>query len=173
VAIFDGLWTARGALYQSLSVEDKALLDPGLARMFARSEKISIVDHMRTLQARAKFSRTVSESFANFDIHLQPKVPIETFAPESDRPPDKDHTPAVPWARWTPFSYPFNVTGQPAASIPCGWTTSGMPVGLQVVGKRFDDASVLQFCSAWERHFDWRVRRPAVFAPLRQTHSTV
>jgi aspartyl-tRNA(Asn)/glutamyl-tRNA(Gln) amidotransferase subunit A len=70
----------------------------------------------------------------------------------------------VPWARWTPFSYPFNITGHPAASIPCGWSLAGLPVGLQVVGPRFADARVLQFCAAWERAFDWRSRRPAIFA---------
>jgi aspartyl-tRNA(Asn)/glutamyl-tRNA(Gln) amidotransferase subunit A len=70
----------------------------------------------------------------------------------------------VPWARWTPFSYPFNLTGQPAAAVPCGWTATGLPVGWQVVGARFDDLGVLQFCRHWERRFDWRARRPRVHA---------
>jgi aspartyl-tRNA(Asn)/glutamyl-tRNA(Gln) amidotransferase subunit A len=91
-------------------------------------------------------------------------VPIEPFPAEADGPADMDGTPPVPWARWTPFSHPFNVTGQPAASVPCGWTKAGLPVGLQVLGARFDELRVLQFCAAWEKAFDWRARRPAVFA---------
>ena len=91
-------------------------------------------------------------------------VPIEPFAAEAEGPAGMDPAPPVPWARWTPFSHPFNVTGQPAASVPCGWTRAGLPVGLQVVGRRFDEAAVLRFCADWERVFDWRARRPVVFA---------
>ena len=164
IAIFEALWAARGSLYKDLTPMDKARLDPGFARMIELAAPITIDDHFRTLQARAKFCRTVAESFAHFDVLVMPTVPIDPFAAEHDGPPDMDPSPTVPWARWTPFSYPFNVTGQPAASIPCGWSRAGLPVGLQVVGKRFDDATVLQFCAAWERQFDAHSRRPAVFA---------
>ena len=54
------------------------------------------------------------------------------------------------WVDWTPFTYPFNLTGQPAASIPCGLTEAGLPVGLQIVGPHFADAQVLQAAAAFE-----------------------
>lgn len=164
IDIFDALWVARGALYGSLKPEDVARIDPGFARLVARSASIRLEDHFRTLQARAAFNRSVAEAFETFDLLVMPMVPIEPFAAEADGPPDMDMEKPVPWARWTPFSYPFNLTGQPAASIPCGWSPSGLPVGLQVVGPRFADDKVLQFCAAWERHFDWRRRTPPVFA---------
>ena len=164
IDVFDALWTARGALRTGLKPAEKALLDPGLARLIERSADIGLGDHLRTLQARAAFCRAVSASFADFDLLLAPMVPIAPFAAEADGPPDMDLSMPVPWARWTPFSYPFNITGQPAASIPCGWTPDGMPVGLQVIGDRFADAAVLRFCAAWERHFDWRTRRPRIHA---------
>lgn len=104
----------------------------------------------------------VGTTFREFDLLLTPMVPIPPFAAEADGPPDMDPSPLVPWARWTPFSYPFNITGQPAASIPCGWTPAGLPVGLQVIGRRFADLSVLQFCAQWERHCATMDRRPAV-----------
>ena len=173
VDIFDRLWTARGALRSGLRAQEKALLDPGLARLIERSAQIGLGDHLRALQARAAFCRTVGESFRRFDLLLLPTVPIAPFAAEADGPPEMDAEAPVPWARWTPFSYPFNITGQPAASIPCGWTGAGMPVGLQVVGNRFDDASVLGFCAAWEREFDWHSRRPQVWAGAISTQGNL
>jgi aspartyl-tRNA(Asn)/glutamyl-tRNA(Gln) amidotransferase subunit A len=163
-AIFDALWVARASLYKDLDPAKKALLDPGFARQIELSARIRLEDHLRALKERAQFCRAVAESFRDFDLLLMPMVPIEPFAAEADGPAGMDTEQPVPWARWTPFSHAFNVTGQPAASIPCGWTKSGLPVGLQVVGARFDELRVLQFCAAWEKVFDWRARRPAVFA---------
>ena len=164
IDIFDALWVARGALYGGLKPEDIARIDPGFARMVARAPSIRLEDHFRTLQARAAFNRSVAEAFGQFDLLIMPMVPIEPFAAEDDGPKDMEGTRPVPWARWTPFSYPFNITGQPAASVPCGWSSSGLPVGLQVIGRRFAEEHVLQFCAAWERHFNWRQRAPAVYA---------
>ncbi|MDP1837166.1 MAG: amidase family protein [Reyranella sp.] len=164
IDVFDGLWVARGALYSTMKREDKDRLDPGFARMIDRAPAIRLEDHLRTLQARAAFNRQVAESFRAFDLLLVPMAPVEPFAAEADGPADMDPSVPVPWARWTPFSYPFNLTGQPAATVPCGWSPSGLPVGLQVIGRRFEEDTVLQFCAAWEKHFDWRRRKPAVFA---------
>lgn len=164
VTIFDQLWIARGALYRAMPAADKARLDPGLARLIASSETVGLDDHFRALQARARFCRTVGESFREFDLLVMPMLPVQPFAAEAEGPLDMDPSAPVPWARWTPFSYPFNITGQPAASIPCGWTSKGLPVGMQVVGGRFADLTVLQFCAQWEREFDWHSRRPAVHA---------
>ena len=164
VDIFDRLWTARGGAYHGLAAGDLAKLDPGFARLIERSRAITLADHLATLQDRAVFNRREEESFRDFDLLVTPMVPIDPFAAEADGPPGMDLSVPVPWARWTPFSAPFNITGQPAASIPGGWSEAGLPVGLQVIGARFQDARVLRFCAAWERLFDWRARRPGVFA---------
>src|SRR2546428_2581240 len=63
---------------------------------------------------------------------------------------------------WIPFTYPFNLTGQPAASVPCGFTNEGLPIGLQIVGRRFDDAGVLGAAAAFERARPWADRRPPI-----------
>ena len=67
------------------------------------------------------------------------------------------------WVNWTPFSYPFNLTQQPAASVPCGFTKSGLPAGLHVVGRMFDDQTVLRASHAYETATDWHKRQPKGF----------
>jgi aspartyl-tRNA(Asn)/glutamyl-tRNA(Gln) amidotransferase subunit A len=163
IDLFDRLWVARGAPRVGMSESDKARLDPGLARLVTQAGALTLKGHLQALQDRAAFCREASRSFRDFDLLVTPMLPISPFAAERDGPEGMDEAPPVPWARWTPFSYPFNITGQPAASIPCGWTPAGHPVALQVIGRRFDDAGVLRFCAAWERAFDWRSRRPQVF----------
>ena len=64
--------------------------------------------------------------------------------------------------QWAEFSYPFNFSNQPAASIPCGFTQAGLPVGLQVVGPRYDDTRVLQAAAAFEEARPWADLRPPV-----------
>jgi len=76
----------------------------------------------------------------------------------------EDPTTPVAWARWTPFTYPFNLSGNPAATVPCGWSAEGLPIGMQVVGRRFADAEVLRFCAAVERAMPWRGRIPPMLA---------
>jgi aspartyl-tRNA(Asn)/glutamyl-tRNA(Gln) amidotransferase subunit A len=62
--------------------------------------------------------------------------------------------------QWTALTFPFNLTGHPAATVPAGWTDDGLPVGLQVVGRLRDDATVLRACAAYEQAAPWRHRRP-------------
>ncbi len=59
------------------------------------------------------------------------------------------------------FTFPFNMTGQPAATVPCGFTRDGLPIGLQIVGRRFDDVTVLRAAAAFEAARPWAQRRPA------------
>ena len=63
---------------------------------------------------------------------------------------------------WTPFSYPFNLTGQPAITIPCGWSQNGLPAGIQIIGRRFDDLGVLQVARAFEKILPWSSHRPTL-----------
>jgi aspartyl-tRNA(Asn)/glutamyl-tRNA(Gln) amidotransferase subunit A len=63
------------------------------------------------------------------------------------------------------FTRPFNLTGHPAASVPCGFTAAGLPVGLQIVGRAFDEATVLRVADAYQRATDWHARRPPIDPP--------
>ena len=92
-----------------------------------------------------------------YDLLLTPTLPIPAFAVGKLSPVD-DGT--GKWVNWTPYSYPFNLTQQPAASVPCGFTKAGLPAGLHVVGRMFDDVTVLRACHAYEQATEWHTKRP-------------
>jgi aspartyl-tRNA(Asn)/glutamyl-tRNA(Gln) amidotransferase subunit A len=60
------------------------------------------------------------------------------------------------------FTRPFNLTGLPALSLPCGFTDTGLPIGLQIVGRPFDEPTVLRLAYAYEQHTPWHTRRPVL-----------
>ena len=82
-----------------------------------------------------------------YDLLLTPAEPIAAFPADRQTPERSQRD----WIDWTPFTFPFNLTGQPAASIPCGLTAAGLPVGLQVVGGHRRDDLILRACIAFER----------------------
>ena len=93
-----------------------------------------------------------------YDLLVTPTEPITAFAagvevPEGSAEPG--------WPSWTPFTYPFNMSHQPAATVPCGWSAAGLPIGVQVVGPRHADALVLAACAAIEQALPWRDRWPS------------
>jgi aspartyl-tRNA(Asn)/glutamyl-tRNA(Gln) amidotransferase subunit A len=92
-----------------------------------------------------------------YDLLLTPTLPITAFPKGRDVP---HRWRSADWTSWTPYTYPFNMTQQPAASVPCGFTSSGLPVGLQIVGPRHADALVLRAARAYERATDWASTRP-------------
>ncbi|MBI2206175.1 MAG: amidase [Candidatus Rokubacteria bacterium] len=99
--------------------------------------------------------------FEKYDLLLTPTTACPAFALNLDNPTEIAGTP-IPSYGWIPFTYPFNLTGQPAASVPCGFTSGGLPIGLQIVGRRFDDATVLRASAAFERARPWAGERPAL-----------
>ena len=98
--------------------------------------------------------------FARYDLLLTPTMPIVAF--EIGNPPSTIDGQKISLAGWTPFTYPFNLTGQPAASVPAGFTPDGLPVGLQIVGRRHADRAVLAAAAAYEAARPWSAQRPAL-----------
>lgn len=98
-------------------------------------------------------------SMSACDLLLCPTLPVPPFAVGQDDADPIDGEKLGP-LQWTRFTYPFNLTGQPAASVPAGWTKFGLPVGLQIIGNRFADLLVLQAARAWEQIQPWSHRRP-------------
>lgn len=164
LATFETLWVAgRGIAYGKALAQKLDQLDPGFADLIRRSAQYSLSDYLQALQQRAAFANQVHALFDDYDLLLMPTLPILPFAADDVAPVGyAGQDGAVPWARWTPFTYPFNITGNPAANLPCGRSEAGLPIGLQVVGPRFADAQVLQFCAAVEAIAPWDQHLPPV-----------
>ena len=105
-------------------------------------------------QLRRLVCRAVDDALAGFDAVIMPTAPVAT-TPIDDTP--KAHGPL----RYR-NCIPFDLTGHPALSLPCGFTTSGLPIGLQIVGRSLDEAGVLRVGAAYEAATDWHKRRPPI-----------
>ena len=101
--------------------------------------------------------------FARYDLLLTPTMPTTAFAADRPIPTVVAGRPIIGFG-YTPFTYPFNLTGQPAITVPCGVAADGLPVGLQIVGGRFADAIVLRAAAAFEAARPWAHRMPSFAA---------
>ncbi len=100
--------------------------------------------------------------FKDYKVLLTPTTAVPAFTSGEGGPlgpPTIDGKEVGPLS-WIAFTYPFNFTGQPAASVPCGFTREGLPVGLQVIGPRFDEHTVFAVCGAFEKAMPWVEQRP-------------
>ncbi len=150
--------TAAASLEKKLPTHGE-LLDPGLRRVAEAGLKLRGVDFANALAARHELWEKVRRVYERCDLLLCPTLPVPPFAVGQDDADPIDGEKLGP-LQWTRFTYPFNLTGQPAASVPAGWTKFGLPVGLQIIGNRFADLLVLQAARAWEQIQPWSHRRP-------------
>ena len=123
------------------------LLDPGLARVVERGRALGLGRYMEALDTRAALSRTLKAFFGGFDLLATPTVAVPPF--EAGRLSPDGYDPED-WLGWSPFTYPFNLTGQPALTVPCGVTGAGLPVGLQLAAQYHGEAVLLRAARAFE-----------------------
>ena len=154
-AIFDSprealfkLWAAGTAkLLAGFPANRRAVIDPGLIATAEEGERISAVDYLGADLVRNTLARQMAEFHRNYDLLVTPMMPVPALPVGQDLndPATERH-----WIDWSPFSYAFNLTRQPAASIPCGLTRAGLPIGLQIVGPLYADDRVLRAARAFE-----------------------
>lgn len=144
------LWSAGAALALApFSDEQRARMDPGLVAVAADGARLPASAYVEALLfARNRLSQVMSAFHARHDLLLTPTLPLPAFAVGHDTPPGGPY--GEDWVNWTPYTYPFNITQQPAASVPCGLTQGGLPAGLQIVGPVGADALVLRAARAYE-----------------------
>ncbi|MFZ5631835.1 MAG: amidase [Bacillota bacterium] len=118
-------------------------------------------DIAKALFKRHELGVRVARIFEQYDVLLTPTMPVTAFKAGELGPAQIDGKDAPPTAMAS-FTIPFNMTGQPAASVPCGFTAEGLPVGLQIVGRPYDELTVLAVSAAFERISPWIDRRPEI-----------
>lgn len=136
-------------------------VDPSIRNALERYHDYSAADYLDAVAVRMALGARMADFHQTYDVLVTPTMPIAAFAAGSDVPPGW-HSPD--WTSWTPYTYPFNMTQQPALSIPCGTTDAGLPVGVQLVGARFEDRLVVRTGAALESALGQVVPTPRVHA---------
>jgi aspartyl-tRNA(Asn)/glutamyl-tRNA(Gln) amidotransferase subunit A len=143
--------------------ERRADIDAGLAAIIDQTLKWGPTRYVQGWFERIAWSDHPRRLFEKYDLLLTPTIACPPFTVGLDNPAEIAGT-AIESYDWIPFTYPFNMTGHPAASVPCGFTSDRLPVGLQIVGRRFDDAGVLRAAAAFERLVPWGAHKPPLQA---------
>jgi len=134
-------------------------MDPGLVACMEDARRWSAADYVAMRGRKLSFWDSVRPLFERYDLLLTPTTSVAAFEVGRLNPAGWPQH-AWDWLPWASFSYPFNFTGQPAATVPAGFTPGGLPVGLQIVGRRFADLTVLQAARAFETARPWAARTP-------------
>jgi aspartyl-tRNA(Asn)/glutamyl-tRNA(Gln) amidotransferase subunit A len=155
------MWSAHMAgNYSQHLPAFRARMDPGLVAAIGDGLALSVVDYIQARGSKMNLWDAMAPDFETHDLMLMPTVSVPAL-PVGRLNPEGWPQHAWDWFPWAGFSYPFNFSGQPAATVPAGFTASGLPVGLQIVGRRFDDLGVLQAAAAFEQARPWAQHRPA------------
>ncbi len=155
---FLDFWQPVTAYYlDGASEEALAASDPMLVRSAKKGAEIPIVRHYQALAARGALTQLMSAFHQDFDLLIAPTTPVPPFKAERGvYGPEGDAYKRT----WTPLTFPFNLTGQPAASVPCGFTQDGLPIGLQIVAPWHQEARIFHAARAFEQVHPFKM--PAV-----------
>ncbi|MGP3984673.1 amidase [Streptomyces sp. KR80] len=146
VDTFHTLWFSGAArVVQHLGKEQREMLDPGLREICDQGARYSALDYLAAMDVRMALGQRMGRFHNRYDLLVTPTLPITAFEAGVEVPKGSgQHR----WTAWTPFTYPFNLTQQPAASLPCGLDADGLPIGVQLVAARHADALVLRTAHA-------------------------
>lgn len=134
-------------------------IDPNLLKLIDAGLSYDGMALPKAIAIRNQIYKTIYNLFKDYDVIITPSTAVPAFEVGIMNPWKINGINVSPTG-WTPFSFPFNMTGHPAASIPCGWTNDGLPIGMQIVGNRFDELTVLQVSKAFEEMAPWQFKKP-------------
>ena len=167
---FHVLWFSGAAkVLEAFGPDALDHVDPGLRAGIEEFGGASALDFLGATAERMDLGVRMGAFHEKYDLLLTPTMPITAFDCSRQSP---QGWPSELWTSWTPYTIPFNMTQQPAASVPCGVTSDGLPVGLQIVGARTQDRLVLQGARAYEKASGERFIRPVEPAARQAAAST-
>ncbi len=152
-------WRAHFSSFGRFLPEWRDRMDPHLVACIEDGQAVTASDYQMQRERKYAWCSQIGRWFEDWDYLVTPTASVAAF-PVGQLAPDGWAQHRWDWMEWAEFSYPFNFTGAPAASVPCGMTADGRPVGLQIVGRRFDDLGVLQAAAAFEAARPWEHLRP-------------
>jgi aspartyl-tRNA(Asn)/glutamyl-tRNA(Gln) amidotransferase subunit A len=141
-------WPAMHFQLQAFGDRWRTLSDPALVEAADRSRSVTVTDHLRAQLHRAQLHNIMAKFHETYALLVTPALPLPAFE-VGDLVPKSGEWGNV-WCDWAPFSYPFNLTTQPGASVPCGLTDAGLPIGVQIIGPVGADDLVLRASRALE-----------------------
>jgi aspartyl-tRNA(Asn)/glutamyl-tRNA(Gln) amidotransferase subunit A len=152
---------ASSTAYHDVSLREHRTLQfqPDVRSLVEIGRFVTGADYLKAEQYRWLLMEAFRDVFATVDVVLTPTMPLTAWKAGEWTVPVAGHEESVLSASWR-FTYPFNLTGLPAISVPCGFDRQGLPIGLQLAGKPFDESTVLRVAHAYERAHDWHARMP-------------
>ena len=156
--ILSAIWYGVSAsIVNAVPEARRSEMDPGLRAMAEQGVGVSLNDYLAAHARRAELYRHMLRFHERYDLLLTPQMPLPAL--EAGRVTPADGRFGDDWINWSPYTYPFNLTGQPAASVPCGFSPDGLPLALQIVGPPRNDALVLRAARAFEAARPFKVLR--------------
>ncbi|ODT84048.1 MAG: amidase [Pelagibacterium sp. SCN 64-44] len=154
------LWAAKEARRADILKEWEPQMGADFVACLHAGANYTSAEFLNQRQSKYEYIAEMQEFLEGWDFLLTPSASVAAFPPQQMRP---DHWPQHEWdwMAWAEFSYPFNLSGNPASSVPCGFDASGLPIGLQIVGRRFNDLGVLQASAAFEAAHPVYRQRPS------------
>ncbi len=154
-------WAAHELELNGFLDDYRERMDPGLVACIESAQTATALDYLSMREKKHAYIAQIHQFFEQWDLLLTPAVSVAAFPAGRLMP---EHWPCHPWdwLSWAEFSYPFNLSMNPAACVPAGFTADGLPCGLQIVGRRFEDATVLRAAAAFEQARPWAQHRPSL-----------
>jgi aspartyl-tRNA(Asn)/glutamyl-tRNA(Gln) amidotransferase subunit A len=141
----------------SIDPADHHKLDPGFLKVAELGKRYSAVDRIQAEMARTRYGAQMDQLLETYDYLISPTVPIPAFEVGAEVPAGFAYR---SWVEWVPYSYPINLSQQPACSVPCGFSAAGLPIGIQLISGRAEDEKLLSACLTYQRMYPDRFLVP-------------
>ena len=155
------LMSEAAAYHRELLAKDGDKLTPSVRLRLEAGLFVTAADYLKAQQARARFNYEMAQLFQSVDLLAGPTEPV-TAPPILATEVEIGDQMVGTTGALTQYTRPYNISGTPAISVPCGFSQAGMPIGLQLAGRPFDEATVLRAGHAYEQATEWHLRRPPV-----------